>query len=256
MQFTPDADVEDILSKLLEGMRRVLGRRLAGVYLYGSLVTGDFDRDTSDIDLLAVTRDELDARDFDLLDNLHQEVAAEHPFWAERLEIAYLSADALKSFKTEASRIAVISPGEPFHFKEAGNDWLINWWTVRERGVALFGLEPQALIPHISKAEFVQAVREQAEEWREHVFTSHERAWQAYAILTMCRALYANECGEMASKQQAARWAQGELPEWAPLIENALLWRAAWRDKEVDHEATYPETVSFVHYVIDKIRAV
>jgi predicted nucleotidyltransferase len=251
-----DADVQDILNRLLEGMRRILGRRLLGVYLYGSLVTGDFDRDASDIDLLAVTSGEMDDRDFRLLDKLHQEVEEVHPFWKERLEIAYLSAGALQTFKTKASRIAVVSPGEPFHFKEAGHDWLINWWTVRERGTALFGLDPRAVIPRISKEEFREAVREQAGEWREHVFTSRERPWQAYAILTLCRALYANERGELASKQQAARWAQRELPEWAALIENALYWRTHWRDREVDHETTYAETVRFVHYLIDKIQAV
>ena len=77
-----------------------------------------------------------------------------------------------------------------------------------------------------------------------------EHPGQAYAILTMCRALYAyNNCWQV-SKQQAARWVQSNFPHWAALIGRALEWREAWRDKEVDHEATFPETLSFVHLVL------
>ena len=55
------------------------------------------------------------------------------------------------------------------------------------------------------------------------------------------------------SKKQAALWAQTCFPQWASLIQMALVWRAAWRDETVDHEATFPETVRFVHFVIDQI---
>src|SRR5581483_12314041 len=42
--------------RLLEGdVRAVLGARFAGMYLYGSLASGDFDPATSDVDFLVVT---------------------------------------------------------------------------------------------------------------------------------------------------------------------------------------------------------
>ncbi len=34
---------------------------------------------------------------------------------------------------------------------------------------------------------------------------------------------------------------------------NALVWREGWRNEQVDHEATLPETVRFVQFVIDQI---
>ena len=40
-----------------------------------------------------------------------------------------------------------------------------------------------------------------------------------------------------------------ELPEWSQLIQNALAWREAWRDDDVDYEVTHPETVQFVMFV-------
>ena len=82
-----------------------------------------------------------------------------------------------------------------------------------------------------------------------------KRKEQSYAILAMCRALYTHKNGEQVSKRQAALWAQAELPEWSELIQNALVWREAWREEEADHAATYPETVRFVNFARDQILA-
>jgi predicted nucleotidyltransferase len=43
MPHTPYPDVDELLESLHSRIRAVLGERLAGLYLYGSLTTGDFD---------------------------------------------------------------------------------------------------------------------------------------------------------------------------------------------------------------------
>ena len=82
---------------------------------------------------------------------------------------------------------------------------------------------------------------------------SQERPFQAYAILTMCRALYAVQNGRQASKKQAAEWTQEQLPEWSEFIANALYWRQGWREQGIDHAANFPETVRFVEAVRERI---
>jgi hypothetical protein len=72
----------------------------------------------------------------------------------------------------------------------------------------------------------------------------------------MCRALYTCTHGAQVSKRKAAAWAAHELPEWADLINSALLWRAAWRDDPVDPAATFPETVRFVQFMRARIAAI
>jgi predicted nucleotidyltransferase len=54
MTITPYADIDQLLVKLLANLQQILDNKLIGLYLYGSLVTGDFDTNRSDIDLLAV----------------------------------------------------------------------------------------------------------------------------------------------------------------------------------------------------------
>ena len=95
MRIAPDTEIYDLLSRLTDDIRRSLDDSLVGLYVYGSLVTGDFDR----------------------LDEMHERFIVDHPAWEDRVEVAYVSVSALSGFKTETSDIAVVSPGEPFHVK-------------------------------------------------------------------------------------------------------------------------------------------
>jgi hypothetical protein len=253
MAITPHPDVNELLGDLLDQMQRILGQKLVGLYLYGSLVSGDFDRDTSDIDLLAATESDIDDQEFQQLQPMHIDLIARNQYWRNRLEIAYLSIIALKTFRMHTSKIAIISPGEPFHIKEAGKDWLINWWVVREQGVVLFGPAPSTIIDPISKQEFLEVVQAHTRSWRDWIDGMRDQPSQAYAILTLCRALYAYNNGEQASKKQAALWAQERFPQWASVIQQALVWRQNWRDQIIDIEATFPTTVRFIHFAVDQI---
>ncbi|MBI5667457.1 MAG: DUF4111 domain-containing protein [Chloroflexi bacterium] len=255
MQPTPYPHVNDLLKRLLTDMQAILDAKLVGLYLYGSLVTGDFDDASSDVDLLAVVSADLTLPEFDALDRMQLNAVQQQPHWEHRLEIAYLSVKGLTTFKTQISPIAIISPGEPFHTKPAGREWLINWYMVREKGRTLYGPPPQTLIVPVSREEFVAAVREHVRMWRDWMGDFRTRPAQAYAIITLCRALYTCTCGEQVSKKQAAGWAADHLPEWSSLIQNALLWRKHWRDNTVDHDATLPETQRFVTMMIERILA-
>ena len=255
MQETPYADINSLLESLLSRMRHILQEKLVGLYLYGSLTTGDFDPESSDIDLLAATSSDVSDTEFDALRAMHLDFARDNPGWEDRVEVAYLSVTALRTFRSERSPISVISPGEPFHMKEAGRDWLMNWYVVREKGVALFGPPVEALIAPITREEFAGCVRDYAADWGDRIKDVRDRKGQAYAILTMCRALHVHRTGEQASKRQAALWAQEELPQWSGLIQSALAWRESWREQQVDHAATRAETIRFVNFVRDLILA-
>lgn len=253
MPVTQDTEIEALLGRLTAEIRRSSNDSLVGLYVYGSLVTGDFDKDRSDIDLLAVVDSDLDGDTFDRLDRMHARFVEDHLAWEDRIEVAYVPDSALWNFRTHTGQIAVVSPGEPFHLKAAGKDWLINWYMVREVGVTLCGPPPRALIPKISQSEFVEAVREQAEAWKEWVFKMSTPGAQSYAVLTLCRALYTHTHGRQASKKQAALWAQSYLPQWAPLIQQSSHWLGEGQDKGAGEKAGLQETVRFVHDVACRI---
>lgn len=253
MQPNISSDIEQLLRELLAGIRGVLGDRLAGVYLYGSLITGGFDSGRSDIDLLAATDGDIDAHDLDGLLAMHERFVGCHQQWHDRIEVAYLSTDALRAFKQTRSQLAIVSPGEPLHFTDAGPDWLMNWYLVRSGGCPLFGPPPSAIISPVTNEEFLESL------W-EHVRTcdswaSKARAGkdQSYVIFTMCRPLVAHETSLHSSKLEAAAWCRERFPEWRALIDRALAWRMAPAfDIEADL-AMQPETLRFVAFTRQRI---
>ena len=249
---TPYTDVNAILSLLLSEIQAILGQKLVGLYIFGSLVTGDFDADISDIDLIAATSTDPNEQELQQLEKMHREIALKEKIWDNRIEVAYISIKELRKYNPHYQQ-ALTSPGEPFHVTEVGTAWINNRYVTREMGIALFGPSPKTLIDPISQEERMQAAREIIQEWRDYIQTSNigGRPSQAYAILTMCRALYTFRQGEFASKKQAAVWAEKELPAWASLIRRALVWREAYRDEQVDHDATLPETMQFLHFMLN-----
>jgi predicted nucleotidyltransferase len=251
MQPTPFFETNELLDSLQSQLEHILGKKLVGLYLYGSVVMGDFDPAISDIDLLAAISSDLHPIEMNALRKMHSDIVVNTPQWENRLEIAYVPLKALKNFKKQSSKITVISPGEPFHSIEAGRDWLMNWYLVRENGLVVLGPPTRAFIEPVTKAEFLRAVREDVLAWDERMTGEQDRTAQSYAILTLCRGLYTLHHEEQASKLQAVAWVAEEFPQWASLVENALLWRQHPNEENVDHAATFPETRRFVDFVIN-----
>lgn len=78
MQATSYHDINILLDTLLSRMQAILGEKLVGLYLDGSLVIGDFDPYISDIDLVAALSSDIDDREFEELQNMHTDFASEH----------------------------------------------------------------------------------------------------------------------------------------------------------------------------------
>src|SRR2546430_15367777 len=101
MPPTPYADINELLNILLSQIQAILGKKLVGFYLYGSLVWGDFDYLISDIDLLAATTSDVDNEEFHALNKMHDDFATKYKKWDDRIEVQYLSLYGLKTFKTQ-----------------------------------------------------------------------------------------------------------------------------------------------------------
>jgi hypothetical protein len=244
---TSEPTVARLLVSIREAIVAVTGSSLVGLYLFGSLATGDFDIGVSDIDLLAVLADMPSQRLAMRLNRMHADLAQANPAWDDRIEVIYISAPGLARCRTATTTIAVISPGEPFHLVQAGQDWILNWYPARQHGVRLLGPPIDWLIPPIPSAEYIDQVRRSLVGFTNRIGDDAPPGSQAYAILTMCRGLYAIRFGEPRSKHAAAAWAQQEFPQWADLIGRALGWRQRQRDPDgQDGAATVAETRSFV----------
>jgi len=244
---TPHPEVNALLATLQAGIDRALGDKLVGFYLYGSLVTGEFDPGLSDIDVAAVLTADLDEAEFARLHRMHDAIAAANPRWDDRIEVGYISEALVRAFDPLGT-IAVISPGEPFHPRAAESSWLFNLHVVREQGIALCGPPLSSLRDPITASALNAALQGAMRKWREWLPEAdpvmHAKP-QAYVVLTMCRALYAQAHGVSVSKRRAARWAADAFPVWSATIRDALAWYDATGDPDIDLAATRATTLRF-----------
>jgi predicted nucleotidyltransferase len=107
----------ELVQELTSGIGAGLGEGLVGLYLYGSSVSGGFEAEVSDIDLLVVTSRDVSEIDFADLEAVHRHFVERHPAWNDRLEIVYVGRGTLRSFRGGGC-LAVISPGEPFRIRD------------------------------------------------------------------------------------------------------------------------------------------
>lgn len=246
--FIGEPEVAALLPLLHAGIVAALEPepRLLGLYLYGSLATGDFTPGVSDIDLLAVTDGPITPAVIDRLGPMHAAIVARLPDWDDRIEVVYAPRQELASFRTQVLDIGVISPGEPLHIVPAGVDWLMNWHQARHAGAVIWGPPAAALVPETTVAEYVAAVRDHAAAfaaWMPAVISARQ---QAYAVLTLTRALYTVRHGHGASKAAAAAWLAQEAPWHAPQLDQALRWREQPPADPAAAAHALPETRRFV----------
>lgn len=211
-----------------EGAREVLRARFVGMYLYGSLATGDFAPETSDIDFVVATESELGADEVAALAAMHARLAARGGLFAA-LEGSYIPRAALRRWDRANARHPHLSHERPFQVEDHGADWVIQRFVLRERGVVVAGPSPRDLIDPVTPAELRQAVVSILREFWAGTGTSEEflrpRAYQVFAVQTMCRALNTLARGEIPSKPVALRWALDTLPaEFRPAIARALAY--------------------------------
>jgi predicted nucleotidyltransferase len=253
LQATPYADVNTVLDALRSGAQAALGDHFAGMVVHGSLASGDFDPERSDLDVLVVTADELPAEMLPALEAMHARLTASGLKWATNMEVSYIPRAALRRYDPAHCHHPALRADGSFAIDGHGSEWVIQRHIVREKGIVLAGPPAKTLIDPIGPNDLRRAVAGLLREWWEpqlyDPFRIRSSEYQAYAILTMCRMLYTLEHGTVASKPIAARWAQAALgPDRATLVEQALTWHYGVELDRLD------DTLDFIHYTLERSR--
>jgi hypothetical protein len=244
-------DIDTLLHHLLTEVRCILGAEFVGMYLYGSLSGGDFDPESSDVDFLVVTEGMLPEVMVAALGEMHARIAASGMPWADRLEGTYIPRAAIRRYDPANNRHPTIGNDWEYGIGEHNETWVIESAILRERGITLAGPPLTTLIDPVSPDELRATVRSILTNlWLRHTVGPEPewlrpRHYQAFAILTMCRALYTLEHGTVPSKPVAAHWAQETLPPpWPALIARSLRWRS-------DHAPDdMTEMLAFIRYAV------
>lgn len=247
---TPHQDVNHILNLLLTDVKEVLGEQFVGMYLYGSLSSGDFNPDSSDIDFLVVTEDILPETIVSELEAMHNRIWKTRSKWTAKLEGSYVHKDLIRRHDPNGAPCPTVNEGK-FFVDKRGSDWIIQRHVIRECGVVLDGPDPKTLIDSVNPNDIRRAVMGILNEWWFPMLDDptwlreKEAGDRSFAVITMCRVLHALEHGTIVSKPNAVQWARSQLDEqWMRLIDKAV---AVSQHKEMD--ISLNETVEFIRFI-------
>lgn len=225
---TDYAEVNDLMSSLSTQILDIAGREeIVGICLTGSLATGDFRPGKSDIDFIVVTRGNLPPEIVDELGKMHCRLRERGlPY---KLDGDYVPQSAIRRYDPDNSTYPHLGSDGHFAVERHDIDQLIPWAIMRDCGVILHGPPPALLIDEIKSEVILRSNYQTLKYWWEPMLTTdqlEDEEYQAFAILTMCRALYNFEYEEMASKATAAQWAKSEHSKFSEAIESAERWQA------------------------------
>ncbi len=255
---TPYPDVNAVLHMLLSSVQTILGDHLIGMYLYGSLASGDFDQ-SSDVDFVVVTYDKIAGDLFPALQAMHARIAASDSWWATELEGSYIPQHALRRYDPTHALHPHIERGrdESLRMMQHDSDWIIQRHILREQGLVVTGPAPHTLIDPVLPNELRRAVLEILHGWLAPMLDDptrlNSRGYQSYTVLTMSRMLYTLQYGTVVSKPVAAHWAQETLGErWVTSIERAWAGRQGPRSKAQSEDVN--GTLDLIGYTLERSR--
>jgi aminoglycoside adenylyltransferase-like protein len=237
---TPWPQLNRLVEGLWDGLGGALGDELVGLYLSGSLALGGFHPPSSDIDVLVATAGVLDGPAVQRLTAVHASLRAAGG-WAARLEVVYLPVATLRRYDpSDHTSYPIAASDRGLALGRQGPTWVLDRWVAREHGLVVAGPRPSTLIDPVGPQALRAAVRGLLLSLWAGQLKGPVPAWlrprrqQAFAVLSMCRALYCLEHGVVVSKPAAAAWASRQLaPPWPELVARALGWRA---DPRPDHD--------------------
>ncbi len=190
-------DVAGHLARFRDGLLPVV--ELRGLYLYGSLTTGDFSPAASDIDLLAVTGRRPDGAVLGRLSALHRELARRGGAYA-RLNCLYVPDGAL----ADPELLHVYWYGDRF------TQWQLKVMTMAElghSGQALHGPWPAPGLRDVSTSEVRAHARgELTGYWRRLTYRPGiwlQDRWVDFALITLARSAAVTHDGALITKSQA-----------------------------------------------------
>ena len=240
---------------LLEDAQAVLGSQFVGMYLEGSLASGDFDH-ASDIDFVVVTRQEVSPKAFTALHAMHERFNQMDARLAVELEGSYLSRGALRRYDPACDVHPNIERGKGERLKlvEHGEAWVIHRHILWKRGITLAGPALQSLIDPVTPDDLRKGMHSLLQVWGSHLLSHPSEmsfhGYQCYVVLSLCRILYTLDQADVVSKQTAKRWAQDEFGEpWRGLIQRA--WEGRLDSSLPDVSDDFQQTLDFIRFTLE-----
>lgn len=176
------------------------------IYLYGSIVLGDFKLGWSDIDILCLTKTKISDIQANQLLNLRQMLLGEYRnnLYFRSFEGGFLSLDAFINnmpdtvvyWGTKSQRITDKHYFDPFSMIE-----------LMENGYLIYGSEVRDQFVYPTKEDILNAIVHHYEIIRKYAVTTERNLYSAGWMLDIARCIYTLKTEKIISKTKAGEWA-------------------------------------------------
>lgn len=232
--------ITDLCLAYTDGLKRILGDKLHGLYVYGASVFPET-KATGDIDFHVILEGPLADSEKAAVLELHNRMASEHPPLGAELDAYFL-------LLVQARRSEL-----PTH--QLQTDIIDGSWALHRahmlagRCVVLHGPEPSTIFPAPTWPEIEEALAGEMSYVEQHL-----NQYPDYCILNLCRLMYSHRTGDVVtSKAAAGAWASKQFPQWRLIIEMAnQSYEGKSPDK--DRETMRADLKGFLGFAHEQIR--
>ena len=269
-EYSAYPELDDLLEDHADRLRSALGNLIVAVYLQGSLAIGDFDM-TSDVDFIVATGGELTAEQVQIAQTVHAQTYRQRSRWAKRLEYSFFPVSLLQSPsspfeadglpRSEGRELWYFDNGSPSIERSDHDNSLVVRWTLRERGVVIFGPTPSTLVDPVLTEDLRTEIQRTLVGWGDMVVRDPEpyrnRFYQSFLVLNYCRGILDLAEGSIHSKLAGVKWARQNLPDaWTPLV------NFCWDERQDPDISTnqpadpdiFSQSIEFVTYAVNRMR--
>jgi hypothetical protein len=262
----PYPELRDVLKIFVKEVSAELGENRLGIYLIGSIASGDFDLD-SDVDFLVVTNTDLTETNMKRLQDIQIKIHDIDCYPAKHLEGSYISISDLNNWSTIGQRKFYYfdNGSTTYELSTHDNQWHVRW-ILRERGITLLGQRPETILQPIPldkmfseiKTTMLQVLKFFQDEIDGPLSFWNSRFGQSFAVLTYCRMLHTLHTGTVESKKAGMKWAKQFVePKWVRIIDQAWKEREGVRFLVKIRQRAEPallyETLAFIKYAVSQM---
>ncbi|MDJ0977238.1 MAG: DUF4111 domain-containing protein [Erythrobacter sp.] len=229
--------VEAYLDEITGRFEAILGAKLAGLYLHGSAVQGDYQPDRSDLDVFGLVSSPLSEIERDRL--IAQLSHSTLPVPAVGLELTVCRSDVAQApvlaYPLEFALSTGAIWGAQVEALGTCSDLVIHAELCRQQGRALVGPPPAECFAPTPRHRLRSAVIAELRWHQDNLSQKAAPLWDANAVLNAARSVYAADAGRIVSKTQGGeRWLDRHPAE--DLVAEALSRRSGARTEPLGKE--------------------
>lgn len=244
----------EVLNKIADKYKRILGNNLVGIYVHGSLAFGCFNPNRSDIDFIVVVDSPPALEQKEELIKTLIALSSEAPAKGFEMSVVlsrycinfvyptpfelHYSIMHLKGFQDNLREYCKLMTG-------TDKDLAAHFTVIKSIGYPIIGKEVSEVFGNIPRMDYLDSIQGDIENAMDNILDN-----PVYTILNLCRVLAYKNKGLILSKEQGGLWGIERLPkEYKSLISKALRNYTSEADEAFKEEVS----LSFCSYMLKNI---